>query len=112
MWLPGKPWPRLRIWQSPLDSVGTKSCCEGEAGQTLYFRACGDCRRLSSGCRLRIRSEALSNREEAAGILCDAVEAHFEMQVRPGGAAGVTNESYRLSLGHEHAFGNESEGHV
>ena len=74
------------MWQRPPDSASTKLCCEGEAGETLNFRACGVCHRWCGACRGRERSAPLINREEPSGILRDPVEAHFEMQVRAGRA--------------------------
>ena len=83
-----KRWLTERMWRSPLDRTRTKSCGKGEAGETLYFNACGDRHWGCDARRRRARSAPLVNREEAAGILRDAVEAHFEMQVRAGRAAG------------------------
>jgi hypothetical protein len=63
--------------QSPPDAASTKSCCEDEAGRTLDFRA-GSARRP-----MRVTA-ALLHCEEAAGILRDAVEAYFKVQMRAG----------------------------
>ena len=60
--------------------------------------ACGDERHSESA------KFALLNREEAAGILRDAVEAHFEMQVRTSRAAGRPNAGNALSAHDEVAF--------
>ena len=98
------------MWQSPLDSTSTKSCCEGEAGETLNFRACGDCHRWSGARRSTDVKRRLLNREEAAGILRDAVEAHLEMQVWPGRATGRANTRDTLPANDQIAFLDQQLG--
>ena len=79
------------MWQSPTDCARTTSCCAGEAGETLNFKACDDCHRWSGVSRSGDRTFALPHREEAGRVLCDAVEAHLEVQMRASGAAGRAN---------------------